>query len=165
MSDIIQLRIDGKLIGVVGLQKIMEEMAGAFADTGDMEISKELLLRAAKHNYIPRRVEEAYGLALLREFRRFLGQDVEETLPTGLHIVVLGPGCARCSRLERDVRDALAELGLPGELLHVDDLREIARYGVMGVPALIVNGRVHSVGTTQEKEELKKWLRAAVSTA
>ena len=73
---------------------------------------------------------------------------------SGWQIIVLGPGCARCTQLEKDAREALAELALPGELIHVDDLREIARYGVMGAPALIINGKVVSVGTTPRKEEI-----------
>jgi len=164
MPDIIQIRIDGKLIGVVGLQKIMEDMATSFADKNDLEIREEILSRAAQHNYIPRRVEEAYGLALVREFRRFLGEEVEESPQSGLQIVVLGPGCARCTQLEKDVREALAELALPGELIHVDNLREIARYGVMGAPALIINGKVVSVGTTPRKVEIKKWLQAVAGS-
>ena len=88
-------------------------------------------------------------------------QEVAEEPLTGLQIIVLGPGCARCTQLERDVREALADLQLPGELIHVDDLRAIARYGVMGTPALIVNGKVVSVGTTPTRQQIKAWLREA----
>jgi len=55
-------------------------------------------------------------------------------------------------------------LALPGELIHVDNLREIARYGVMGAPALIINGKVVSVGTTPQKVEIKKWLQAVAGS-
>jgi len=160
-ENIIQLRINNNLVGIAGLEGIMEAMAKDFSACSDEEIKREILLRAAKHNYIPRRAEDAYGIALIREFRRFIGQEVEEEPPDRLQIVVLGPGCARCFQLERNVRESLAELQLPGELIHVDDLRAIARYGVMGTPALIINGKVVSVGTTPQRQQIKEWLRAA----
>ncbi|MBP8980042.1 MAG: thioredoxin family protein [Syntrophobacterales bacterium] len=161
MADIKQIRVNGNLVGIVGLQKIMEEMAADFAGGSDEEIAREILRRTGQCNYIPRRAEGSYGTALTREFRRFLGQEVAEEPLTGLQIIVLGPGCARCTQLERDVREALADLQLPGELIHVDDLRAIARYGVMGTPALIVNGKVVSVGTTPTRQQIKAWLREA----
>lgn len=161
MADIKQIRVNGNLVGIVGLQRIMEEMAADFAGSSDEDIAKEILRRAGQRNYIPRRAEGAYGKALTREFRRFLGQEVAEEPLTGLQIIVLGPGCARCTQLERDVRESLADLQLPGELIHVDDLRAIARYGVMGTPALIVNGKVVSAGTTPTRQQIKEWLRAA----
>jgi len=161
MGDIKQIRVNNNLVGIVGLQGIMEDIAKDFAERTDEEIGKEILTRAAKQNYIPRRAEAAYGQSLVREFRRFLGQEMEEAPPDRLQIIVLGPGCARCTQMERDVREALAELQLPGELIHVDDLRAIARYGVMGTPALIINGRVVSVGTTPQRQQIKEWLREA----
>lgn len=161
MADIKQIRVKGNLVGVVGLQKIMEGMAAEFADRSDGEIGKEILQQAAQDNYIPRSAEEAYEKVLIKEFKRFLGQKVEEEPLPGLQVIVLGPGCARCSQLESDVREVLGDLQLPGELIHVDDYREIARYGVLGVPALIVNGKVVSVGTTPTRQQIKAWLRAA----
>jgi len=157
-ENITQLRINNNLIGIVGLQEIMKVMARDFSECSGEVIRKEILLRAAKRNYIPRRAEDAYGIALVREFRRFLGQEVEEAPPDRLQIIVLGPGCARCFQLEQDVREALTEMQLPGELIHVDNLREITRYGVMGTPALIINGKIVSVGTMPPRQQIKEWL-------
>jgi len=78
MGDIKQIRVNGNLVGIVGLQKIMEEMAADFAGGSDEEIAREILRRAGQCNYIPRRAEGSYGTALTREFRRFLGQEVAE---------------------------------------------------------------------------------------
>jgi len=163
-GNITQLRINNNLVGIVGLQGIMEVMAKDFSECSDVEISQEILLQAAKQNYIPHRAEAAYGIALVREFRRFIGQEVEDVPPDHLQIIVLGPGCARCTQLERDVREALAEMHLPGELSHVGDLKEITRYGVMGTPALIINGKVVSVGTMPPRQQIKEWLQSANAT-
>jgi predicted DsbA family dithiol-disulfide isomerase len=65
--------------------------------------------------------------------------------------------------MEMDVREVLAEMKLPAELLHVTDVREIGKYGVMGVPALVINDRVVCVGQTPHANEIKEWLQAAMS--
>ncbi|NPU84634.1 MAG: thioredoxin family protein [Syntrophaceae bacterium] len=156
--DIVQVRIDGALVGIVGLNAIMAGLAADGKGRTDEEMKEELLRRVGEGNYIPRKAGTKYGDALLREFRKFRGEEVEEDAPQGVRVQILGPGCARCWQLERDVRDVMAELDLAGELVHVDDLREIARSGVLGAPALIVNGRVLAVGTVPSKSDIRKWL-------
>lgn len=65
---------------------------------------------------------------------------------TAASVKVLGSGCARCSALEAAVRAALAELGVDAAIEHVTDFMQIAAYGVMTTPALVVGGRVVSCG-------------------
>ncbi len=60
---------------------------------------------------------------------------------TAASVKVLGSGCARCSALEAAVRAALAELGVDAAIEHVTDFMQIAAYGVMTTPALVVGGR------------------------
>jgi hypothetical protein len=60
-----------------------------------------------------------------------------------------------------DVRDVMAEMNVPGELIHVTDVREIGKYGVMGTPALVINKKIVSVGTTPEKRKIRQWLEDA----
>jgi protein-disulfide isomerase len=55
----------------------------------------------------------------------------------------------------------MAEINLAGELTHVEDVKEIARYGVMGTPALIINGKVVAVGSVPEKKKIQQWLTEA----
>ena len=54
-------------------------------------------------------------------------------------VLILGGGCAKCNELEGAVRQALAELGLQDEVGHVMDFTQIAAYGVMSTPALVVD--------------------------
>ena len=160
-SDVTQIRIGGNLIGITGLKQVMEAMASAYAPCSDEKIGREMVRRLVAKNYIPRSVEGDYAGALVREFRRFLGEPVEEEPLSGLRVLVLGPGCARCSRLEMAVREAMAEMKEPGEIIHVTDLREIGKYGVMGTPALVINEKVVAVGTTPEKHTIRRWLEEA----
>ncbi len=57
-------------------------------------------------------------------------------------IKVLGSGCAKCNALEESVRRAIAELGWTEPVGHVTDFGQIAAYGVMSTPALVVDGKV-----------------------
>lgn len=59
-----------------------------------------------------------------------------------LDIKILGPGCANCQNLERVTREALADLGLEATVEKVTDYAEIASYGVMSTPGLVVDGEV-----------------------
>lgn len=76
-----------------------------------------------------------------------------ETAKSG--IKVLGGGCAKCSALEDAVRAALAELGMDTAIDHVTDFAQIAAYGVMTTPALVVDGKVVSYGKVLKKDEAK----------
>ena len=75
-----------------------------------------------------------------------------------MEIKVLGPGCPRCEATERTVKEAVAEAGIDAKVDKVTDLKEIASYGVLGTPAVDVNGEVKSVGKIPEKEEIKTWI-------
>ena len=76
-------------------------------------------------------------------------------------IKVLGSGCAKCNALEDAVRAALAELGRDTAIDHVTDFAQIAAYGVMTTPALVVNGKVVSYGKVLKKDEAKALLQKA----
>ena len=73
---------------------------------------------------------------------------------SALSIRILGAGCHRCETLTANVRSALAELGLAADVEHVRDVARIGEYGVLGTPALIVNGEVKSIGKTLTTEQI-----------
>ena len=70
-------------------------------------------------------------------------------------VKVLETGCAKCNALEDAVRAALMELGMDTTIDHVTDFAQIAAYGVMTTPALVVDGKVVSYGKVLKKEEAK----------
>ncbi|UCD88297.1 MAG: thioredoxin family protein [Desulfobacterales bacterium] len=76
-----------------------------------------------------------------------------------MEIKVLGPGCDRCDELERVLMEVLAEMDLSADLEHVRDIKELGRYGVMGTPALIINGRVKCVGSVPPRDKIVEWLK------
>jgi len=160
-EDITQIKVDKQSVGIMGMKRAMEEMVEEYAERPDDTVGTELLKRLSKKNYIPSRVKENYAKAFLREFKKFLGKPYEEEALTGVEIKVLGQGCVQCDRLERDLMEVMAEIDLAADLEHVREIKEIGKYGVMGMPALIINGKVLSVGRIPPKTELKEWLEEA----
>jgi small redox-active disulfide protein 2 len=75
-----------------------------------------------------------------------------------MEIKVLGPGCPRCQETEKNVKEAVTESGLDAQVDKVTDVMEIARYGVFGTPAVVIDGAVKSVGKIPKKEEIKGWI-------
>jgi small redox-active disulfide protein 2 len=76
-----------------------------------------------------------------------------------MEIKVLGPGCPKCKKTEEVVREAVAESGVEATVVKVTDMLDIARHGVFGTPAVVIDGKVKSVGKVPNKEEIKKWIQ------
>lgn len=71
-----------------------------------------------------------------------------------MNIKILGPGCANCIKLERLVREAVAELGLEASIDKVTDYPSIMSYGIMRTPGLVVDGEVKVSGRVPDKSEI-----------
>lgn len=85
--------------------------------------------------------------------------EAEKAKQSGSAIKVLGSGCAKCNALEAATREALKELGMSDAIDHVTDFTQIAAYGVMTTPALVVDGKVVSFGKVLKKDEVVKILQ------
>ena len=165
LDDVTRIRVNQQPIGIIGLKHVMEEMAEEYSDKPDHEVEAELVKRVSMTNYVPEPAREAYGEALLREFNRFLGRPYEDDASEGLEIKVLGPGCARCDKLETEIMGVLNEMDISADVEHIKDLKEIGRYGVMGTPALIINGKVMCVGSVPPRNKIAVWLKEAQGKA
>ena len=160
-DDVTQIKVGGSRVGIIGLKSVLSEVARFCGAQSEEEIRDELLRRLNQRNYIAESSREAYGHAFLREFNKYTGRPMEDGEPEGVTIKVLGPGCASCNKLEQDLIAVMAETGLAADLEHVTDVGEIGSYGVMGTPALVINGQVKAVGSVPPKPKLKKWLQEA----
>ncbi len=161
-DKIAQVRVGDHKVGIIGLNEAMQEIAKESAAGADEKAAEELLNRLQKRNYIPDSAKGKYKQAFLREYQRFLGRTDAEEEPQGLAIKILGQGCARCDGLEREIIEVMSELQLKAEIEHVRDIKEIAKHGVMGVPALIINGKVKSVGNVPPRAKIIEWMKEAV---
>ena len=157
-KDITKIKVGRFAVSIIGIKQLIEEMAATHTDKTDDEVRSFMLNRLGRGNYIPSSANEDYGKSFVREFRKFLGQPYTEDTPVGIDIKVLGTGCNQCHSLTRMIMEVLTEINLPAGLDHVMDIKEIARYGVMGSPALLINGKVMAVGGVPPRDRVKKWL-------
>jgi hypothetical protein len=164
-DKITRINVGGHATGIIGLAPILEEVAREFKSRTDDEIKAELLNQLSRKNYINSRTKDMYGHAFLREYKKFVGEPFEDTEAGGLEIKVLGPGCPRCEKLEQDLMAMMAELNIAADLEHVRDPIDIANYGVMGSPGLIINGEVKAVGSVPPQKKLKEWLMEAAKSS
>ncbi len=86
-------------------------------------------------------------------------EKAETAKAEGSDVKVLGSGCAKCNQLEAAAKAALEQLGMDTTIDHVTDFSQIAAYGVMSTPALVVDGKVVSYGKVLKTEEVVKILQ------
>ena len=165
MDDVVQIQVGRNRTGIVGLKQALAEIADEGRSMPDDVVGKRLSEALSKQNYIPESAASKYEAAFVREYRKFIGAPVAEAegADQGLRIKVLGQGCAQCERLTKELMAVMAETGIVGDLEHVRDLSEIGRYGVMGAPALFINGEVKAVGSVPPKDRLRAWIEQAAS--
>jgi small redox-active disulfide protein 2 len=72
-----------------------------------------------------------------------------------MDIKILGSGCVNCHRLEAVTRQALTDLDLDIEIENVTDPADIASWGVMSTPALVIDDDVVLVGRIPKSDDLK----------
>lgn len=76
--------------------------------------------------------------------------------------IVLGACCKKSSDTFANVKQAALELGLTDQVLNIGDAVEIAKYGVMQTPALVINSKVVSVGKLIKVDEAKALIGKAL---
>lgn len=75
-----------------------------------------------------------------------------------MEIMILGTGCSKCEKLDKNLEIALKELNIDAHIEKVDNLAVIVSYGVMSTPGLVIDGEVKSIGKVPNVKELKKML-------
>jgi len=75
-----------------------------------------------------------------------------------MKIEVLGTGCGKCKDLYESVKTATAEKGIQAEIVKVEDIPSIMKYGVMNTPALVIDGKVVFSGKAASVSEIKALL-------
>ncbi|MEN8210255.1 MAG: thioredoxin family protein [Thermodesulfobacteriota bacterium] len=75
-----------------------------------------------------------------------------------MEIKVLGPGCAKCSKTEKLVKEVIKETGVDASVEKITDMMQIASYGVFGTPSVIVDGDVKCTGKVPKKTDIKAWI-------
>lgn len=75
-----------------------------------------------------------------------------------MELKILGSGCAKCNQLEAVTKKALTQLHMDYTISHITDFSQIAAYGVMSTPALVINDKVVIYGKVPKVDEIVKLL-------
>ena len=74
-------------------------------------------------------------------------------------IKILGSGCPSCRKLEANARESISRLGIDAEVEKVTDFETIARYGVLALPALVVDEQLKVAGRIPGVQEVENVLK------
>lgn len=163
-EEVTTVSIGGTKIGLIGLSEIFATLK-QMKLSDESEIINQLLEQVRVQNYVPDSRAEDYANAILREYKKFAGLPVEKVVektafPT---IRILGAGCTACENMEKDVRAILAELNIAADVDHVRDVNQIAEYGMVRTPSLVINEAIVLNGRSLPKSQLKKLIEEKIA--
>ena len=75
-----------------------------------------------------------------------------------MKIEILGVGCKNCERLYRHALEAVKTAGLEeaASVTKIENIDQFMKYGVMTTPALVIDGKVVSVGKVLKVKEIER---------
>lgn len=74
------------------------------------------------------------------------------------NVKILGSGCKRCMATADMALAEAKKLGVDIELEKVTDFAQIAAFGVVSTPGLVIDGKVVHAGGLPKPEDIAKWL-------
>jgi small redox-active disulfide protein 2 len=77
-----------------------------------------------------------------------------------MNIKILGSGCANCQTLRKRTEEAMKNLNIEGMIEKVTDFKQIAAYGIMRTPGLVIDEKVAISGSVPTVEKIKELLLA-----
>jgi small redox-active disulfide protein 2 len=77
-----------------------------------------------------------------------------------MNIKILGSGCANCQTLHKRTEEAIKDLNIEGMIEKVTDFQQIASYGIMRTPGLVIDEKVVISGAVPTVEKIKELLLA-----
>ncbi len=75
-------------------------------------------------------------------------------------VKILGSGCANCQALHKRAEEAMKDLNIEGMIEKVTDFQQIATYGIMRTPGLVIDEKVAISGSVPTVEKIKELLLA-----
>lgn len=71
-----------------------------------------------------------------------------------MEIKILGTGCAKCKKLEKNAEKAVKNAGIDATITKVDQVEDIMSYNVMSTPALVIDEEVKIFGKVASPKEI-----------
>jgi small redox-active disulfide protein 2 len=84
------------------------------------------------------------------------GGQCEASEASTSRFIVLGACCQKSTETFNNVKQAVKDLGFEDEVVNIGDALEIAKYGVMQTPGLVVDGKVVAYGKLLKVDDVKK---------
>lgn len=75
------------------------------------------------------------------------------------NIKVLGSGCKSCHNQHENVKKAVTDMNLAADVEYITDIEKIIGYGVMSMPAVVVNEKVVSMGKVLKADQVEELLK------
>ena len=151
------LKVGKATIGLIGLDIALNK---ALAEEIPVKNASAYLYEAIRdQNYIPAGMADEYKSALEREYKKLLGQEVEDD--DDLIIRIFGTGCISCNGLRDAVIDAMMQADIAADIHMIHEPDEIGRHGITATPALMINGKVKIAGIHPTPVQLEQWLLEA----
>jgi small redox-active disulfide protein 2 len=75
-----------------------------------------------------------------------------------MKIEVLGTGCSKCKKTKETIEKVLKQNGVEAEVIKVEDIETILKYGVMVTPAVVVDGEVKLAGKVPDEKDIRRWI-------
>ncbi len=76
-----------------------------------------------------------------------------------LEIKVLGTGCANCIATAQRIEQQAEKLGVPVKIIKVEEIADIAGYGVMSTPGVVIHEKVVHSGSIPTIQQIEGWLK------
>ena len=80
-----------------------------------------------------------------------------------MEIKVLGPGCAKCHKLEKTVEEVVKEMGIDILVEKVSDMKKIMKYPILMTPGLVINDELVVFGKVPDKAEVTRYITNALA--
>ncbi|MDD2251965.1 MAG: thioredoxin family protein [Dehalococcoidales bacterium] len=78
-----------------------------------------------------------------------------------MDIKILGPGCAKCHKLDKLVREVVDEMGISAKIEYIQDMGKIMDYPILTTPGLVINEEVVCAGKVPARQEIAEMLSKA----
>lgn len=79
-----------------------------------------------------------------------------------MRIITLGACCKKSAQFYENTKIAVKQMGLEVEVENTGDMMEIAKYGVMQTPALVVDNKVLVYGKLLKPEQIIELIKKTI---
>lgn len=86
-------------------------------------------------------------------------KELEKISKDIISIKILGAGCESCHKQYENAKEAVKNLNLSVEVEYITDMQKVMTYGVMSMPAIVVNDKVVSMGKILKTADVEKLLK------